>query len=210
MTAPILLTGFQPFGPHDLNPTSLLMERLAGAEGVVAAVLPVEYDACGETFAALLEEHAPAAALSFGLAFRTESVLIERLAWNRDESEQADNAGVVREDAAIVEDGPTAYGTGIPVQLMLRTLAAAGLPVGMSDHAGGFVCNHLFYRARHLIESRGLDLPMAFLHVPPLPEQVAGQSGRTGLPLDRLELGVRVLVDVLRQGLGQGVGGVTA
>jgi len=202
MTAPILLTGFQPFGPHAVNPTSLLMERLAGAEGVVTAVLPVEYDVCGDAFAALVEEHEPAAVLSFGLAFRTESVLIERLAWNRDESEQADTAGVVREDAPIVEDGPTAYGIGIPVPLLLRTLAAAGLPVGLSDHAGGFVCNHLYYRARHVIETRGLDLPMAFLHVPPLPEQVAGQSGRSGLPLERLEVGVRVLVDVLHQGLG--------
>ncbi|HEY0835613.1 MAG TPA: pyrrolidone-carboxylate peptidase [Azospirillum sp.] len=202
MTAPILLTGFQPFGAHGVNPTALLMERLAGTEGVVTAVLPVEYDACGDAFAALVEEHAPAAALCFGLAFRTESVLVERLAWNRDESDQADNAGVVREDAPIVEDGPTAYGTGVPVQLLLRTLAAAGMPVGLSDHAGGFVCNHLYYRARHLIESRGLDLPMAFLHVPPLPEQVAGQPGRSGMPLDRLEVAVQVLVDVLRQGLG--------
>lgn len=202
MTAPILLTGFQPFGDHAVNPTALLMERLAGEPGIVTAVLPVEYDACGAAFAALLEEHQPAAALCFGLAAGSEYIKIERLAWNRDESEQADNAGVVRTDDAIVPDGPTAYGSTLPVPTLVRELAIAGLPVTFSDHAGGFVCNHLFYRARHLIETADLDVPMGFVHLPPLPEQVADQTGRSGLTLDQQERAVRALVGLLRQGLG--------
>lgn len=197
----ILLTGFQPFGEHAVNPTALLMERLAGEEGVATAVLPVEYDACADRFAELVETHAPIAALSFGLAFKTDYILIERLAWNRDESPQADNAGVVREDAPIAADGPAAYGCGLPVPLLLQTLARAGLPVTFSDHAGGFVCNHLYYRARHLIETRGLDIPMAFLHVPPLPEQVAGRAGRRGLEMERVELAARAALSLLRRGL---------
>lgn len=203
MAGPILLTGFRPFDGHEVNPTALLMERLAGDQGVVTAVLPVEYDACGVAFADLVRAHEPVAALCFGLAFKTDYILIERVAWNRDECDKPDNAGVVREDAAIVPDGPTAYGCGIPVPLLLQTLARAGLPVTFSDHAGGFVCNHLFYRARHLIETEGLDLPMAFLHLPPLPEQVAGQAGRTGLTLERMELAARTAVGLLRRGLGE-------
>ncbi len=201
MAPPILLTGFEPFGGRAVNPTALLMERLAGEPGVVTAVLPVAYGACGQRFGELLDQHRPMAALAFGMAQRTDYILIERIAWNRDESETADNAGAVHEDQAIVEDGPTAYGATIPVPLLLRALAGAGLPVSFSDHAGGFVCNHLFYSARHRIETTGLDLPMAFLHVPPLPEQVADQPGRTGLPLERLELAARAAVDLLRRGL---------
>ncbi|WP_029010869.1 pyroglutamyl-peptidase I [Azospirillum halopraeferens] len=207
MGGPILLTGFQPFDGHEANPTALLMERLAGAEGVVTAVLPVEYDTCAAAFDALLEQHDPIAALSFGLSFRTESVLVERLAWNRDESPKADNAGVVREDAEIVPGGPTAYGCGIPVPLLVRTLARAGLPVAISDHAGGFVCNQLYYRARHRIATVGPDVPMAFLHVPPLPDQVAGQAGRSGLAPHRLEEGVRALLGALRRALGEEIAG---
>ncbi|WP_448206461.1 pyroglutamyl-peptidase I family protein [Azospirillum sp. sgz302134] len=203
MTQPILLTGFQPFGDNAVNPTALLMERLAGEPGIVTAVLPVEYDACAEAFAALLEQHQPVAALCFGLAVRTDYIQIERLAWNRDESGQPDNAGVVREDAPIVPDGPTAYGSALPIPMLMRELAIAGLPVTFSDFAGGFVCNHLFYRARHLIETQGLDLPMGFIHLPPLPEQVADQPGRRGLPLDRQELAVRTLVGLLRHGMAE-------
>ncbi|NYZ12977.1 pyrrolidone-carboxylate peptidase [Azospirillum sp. RWY-5-1] len=201
MTAPILLTGFGPFGDNAVNPTMLLMERMAALEGVVTGVLPVEYGTCADAFAALVERHQPAAALCFGLSARTDFILIERIAWNRDESDKPDNAGVVRDDVAIVEDGPTAYGAGVPIPALLQTLARAGLPVSFSDHAGGYVCNHLFYRARHLIETRGLDLPMAFLHVPPLPEQVADQPGRRGLPLDSLVLAARTAVAMLRRGM---------
>lgn len=201
MTPPILLTGFQPFAGDAVNPTALLMDRLAGEPGLVTAVLPVVYTECGERFAALLEEHEPMAALAFGMARRTDFLLIERIAWNRDESEAADNAGVVHEDQPIAQDGPTAYGSSIPVPLLLRALAGAGLPVSFSDHAGGFVCNHLFYAARHRIETSGLDVPMAFIHVPPLPEQVAEEPTRRGMPLDRLVLAANAAVDTIRRAL---------
>lgn len=203
MTPPILLTGFQPFGEHAINPTAALMERLAGSPGVVTAVLPVEYDVCGEAFEALVDRYQPVAAVCFGLSARTDFIQIERIAWNRDESEQPDNAGVVREDTPIAPEGPTCYGSGLPVPKLMQELAFAGLPVTFSDFAGGFVCNHLFFRARHLIETRGLDLPMGFVHMPPLPEQVADQPRRAGLSLDRQELAVRTLVGALHRALAE-------
>lgn len=201
---PVLLTGFEPFGGETVNPTALLMERMAAVEGVVTAVLPVEYVTAAAAFRAAVARHQPMAVLSFGMNGASDFVLVEQIAWNRDECDATDNAGVVHGDDAIVEDGPTAYGTGMPVPFLVRTLAMAGVPVAMSDHAGGFVCNHLFYQARHWIETEGLDLPMAFLHVPPLPEQVADQAGRRGLSLDRLEAGAMALVAALRQALDEG------
>lgn len=200
-TPPILLTGFEPFGGEEVNPSALLVGRLADMEGVVTAVLPVEYDTCAAAFREAVALHQPMAALCFGMAARSDSVLVEQIAWNRDESDKPDNAGVVRESAVIIADGPTAYGTGMPVPFLVRTLAMAGVPVAMGDHAGGFVCNHLFYRTRHWIESEGLDLPMAFIHIPPLPHQVADQPGRGGMAVERVETGVRALVDALRQAL---------
>ena len=109
MTAPILLTGFAPFGtppdgepvpdsdhppadhspidhPWTADPTALLMDRLAGEPGVVTATLPPLYDACGEVFAELLAEHRPLAALGFAYWEESDYIRLERLAWNRDES----------------------------------------------------------------------------------------------------------------------------
>jgi pyroglutamyl-peptidase len=197
VTEPILLTGFQPFGGHGVNPTALLMERLSGMAGIVTAVLPVEYGTCSEAFAALVRRHRPVAAICFGLSADSDAIRIERIAGNRDETARPDNAGVVRDGLAIVEDGPVRYGSTLPVPTLMRALTAAGLPVAASDCAGGYVCNHLFYRARHLIETQALDLPLGFVHMPPLPEQLAGAPGRQGLPLDRQELAARIMVVAL-------------
>lgn len=201
MTAPILITGFRPFGEGMVDPAALLLDRLAGEPGIVTAILPPLYDACGDAFAALLDEHRPMAALCFALSERTDYIQIERIAWNRDESEQADEAGTVRVESVIVPDGPTAYGSTLPVPRVLRELAMAGLPVTFNDFAGGFLGNHLFYRARHAIETAGLDVPMGFFHMPPLPEQVRAIGGRSGLSLERQELAARTLMTMLRQAL---------
>lgn len=197
----ILVTGFAPFGGLEQNPTALLVERLAAVSGVVSAVLPTTYAGAPQRFIELVETHKPIAALCFGLAMRSDSVLIERLAWNRDESDAADNDGAVRNDCPIIDDGPSAYGSSTPVPELFRVLALAGLPVAISDHAGGFVCNHLFYQARHYLDSQGVYLPLAFIHVPPSPEQVADQPSRRGLPLERLEAGALAAIDWLRRGV---------
>ncbi|MBY6265814.1 pyrrolidone-carboxylate peptidase [Azospirillum sp. 412522] len=220
MTAPILLTGFAPFGilpdgapeplpadhqpiehPWTADPTALLMERLAEEPGVVTAILPPLYDACGEAFAELLARHRPLAALGFACLETSDYIRLERLAWNRDESPLADAAGTVREAADIVPDGPTAYGSTLPVPRVMRELSMAGLPVTFGDFSGGFLGNHLFYRARHIIEGADLDVPYGFFHLPPLPERAAMLRRFGGLALDRQELAVRTLVGMLRRAL---------
>ena len=40
--------------------------------------------------------------------------------------------------------------------VMRDRLAAAGLPVRYSNHAGTYLCNHVFYYGLHLIERLGL------------------------------------------------------
>lgn len=220
MTAPILITGFAPFGtppdgevdpsaadhspidhPWMADPTALLMARLAGEPGVVTATLPPLYDACGETFAELLAEHRPLAALGFAYLESSNYIRLERLAWNRDESPLPDAAGTVRDYADIVPDGPTAYGSTLPVPRVIRELSMAGLPVTFGDFPGGFLGNHLFYRARHIIEGADLDLPYGFFHMPPLPERAATLRRFGGLDLERQELAVRTLVGMLRRAL---------
>lgn len=198
---PILVTGFERFGGYDVNPTEAMLEGLAAEPGIVTAVLPVVYATVAERFIALLDEHKPAAVLSFGVSEKTDFIVIERLAWNVDNSATPDNDGEVRQDVPIVEDGPTAYGGTLPVPNLVRELAIAGLPVTFGDHAGGFLCNHLFYRARHHMETVGPALPMAFLHVPPFPHQLGQQMGRQGMTLDRHVLAARTAVAWVRRNL---------
>lgn len=197
----VLVTGFGPFGGQAVNPSGLLAERMAQIPGVVSAVLPVSYAGATAAFIDLVKTRKPIAALCFGLSMRTDSVLIERLAWNRDESDAPDDDGAVREDVEIVAGGRTAYGATVPLPELMRVLAFAGLPTAVSDHAGGYVCNHFYYQAQHHLLTEGVYLPLAFIHVPPLPEQVADQPGRCGLSLDRLYAGAAAAADWLRRGV---------
>jgi pyroglutamyl-peptidase len=196
----VLVTGFERFGSNDLNPTALLMERLAGRDGVTAAVLPVEYHTSVKRFEALLDEHRPDVAIAFGLARSYDQIRLERVALNLDEAAVPDNAGVLRRGLRIVEDGPVGYWSTLPVNRLIAALAEAGLPNAASGHAGGYVCNHLFYGVRHTLERQGWPLPMGFVHVPPLPEQIAGEPGRTGLGLDDLERAAHVILNELAAG----------
>ena len=194
----ILVTGFERFGPNDLNPTALLMDRLAGKGGVTAVVLPVEYHTSVKRFEALLDEHRAEVAVAFGLARSCDQIRLERVALNLDEATMPDNAGVLRCGLRIAEDGPVGYWSTLPVDRLIKALTEAGLPAGPSGHAGGYVCNHLFYGVRHALECRGRPLPMGFVHVPPLPEQVSSEPGRTGLGLDDLERAAHIILNELK------------
>ncbi len=189
----ILVTGFEGFDDHDVNPTAWLAERLAGTPGVEAHVLPVTWEGSVARFAGLVETLRPRAAVSFGLSFGTDRVEVERVALNLDQSDRPDNGGEPRRGAEIVPGGPVGLWSRLPVDDIVEDLAAAGLPAAASAHAGTYVCNHLFFSARW----RWPDLPMGFVHVPPFPGQVADRPGRAGLAPEDLERAARRVVAVV-------------
>ncbi|MBI1208846.1 MAG: pyrrolidone-carboxylate peptidase [Azospirillum sp.] len=192
--SPLLIAGFGRFGPYPVNPAELVVDRLRDLPGVVGAILPVSYQRASDSFAALLDRWQPRAAVVLGLAFDSEYIRFERLARNRDDCLGADADGEVRRDCPAVDGAPAILRTTLPAGRLARTLAAAGFPIAISGNAGGYVCNHLFYRARHLIDQHKLAIPMGLIHIPPLPEMLHGHPGRRGLALDRLDDAVRLIL----------------
>jgi pyroglutamyl-peptidase len=51
---------------------------------------------------------------------------------------------------------------------MSAALDARGIPHVLSENAGGYVCNHTFFRARHEIAESGQEIRCGFVHVPPI------------------------------------------
>jgi pyroglutamyl-peptidase len=70
-------------------------------------------------------------------------------------------------------------------------LRAAGLPASVSQSAGTFVCNHVFYGLMHSLQ-RHAGTRGGFMHLPLLPEQAAHKPGVASLPLATLVAGTRV------------------
>jgi pyroglutamyl-peptidase len=193
----ILVTGFEPFGDHVENPSQAVVEALAGAPGLVTAVLPVTYGAAGSVLIELIESHAPAAVICLGVAGGRSAISLERVALNLNDAKAPDNAGEIRSGSMIEPEGPLAYWSTLPLDAMHEALQTAKIPVDISNHAGAYLCNHVFFCARHHFMRRGEDRPTGFIHLPP----TAHSPDDAGLPLVTMIEAIRLCLIVIDQHL---------
>ena len=147
----ILLTGFNAFGTVRENPSQLVVEAIAsrGWPDLTAAVLPTEFALAGRRIRALIRRHRPELIVCLGVAQGIPAIHLERVALNLDDTEAPDNAGRIHAAKRIVKGGPLAYESTLPIIKMRERLRARGIPAAISNHAGTYVCNHVFYVARH-------------------------------------------------------------
>jgi pyroglutamyl-peptidase len=166
-----LVTGFEPFGGALINPSELLVRALEepANPALVAAVLPVSYRRAALELERLLELHRPELLLLFGLDQSTPHVKLETLAINRDDARVPDSDGDQRAGVPIVVGAPAAHPSTLPLDAMVATAARAGEPVVLSNDAGGYVCNHVFFTAQHLAATRYPNCRSGFVHVPMTP-----------------------------------------
>jgi pyroglutamyl-peptidase len=191
----VLLTGFDPFGGDSLNPSwqavQLLHHKRIAGHKVVAAQLPTVFDASLRELRRLLREHRPALVLGVGQAGGRPAISLERIAINVNDARIPDNAAAQPVDTPVVPDGPAAYFTSLPIKAMLQALQREGIPAEVSQTAGTFVCNHVFYGLmHHLATRRGFRRTRGgFVHVPWLPGQ-----GQPSMATDQLVRGLRVTI----------------
>ena len=193
MTQKILLTGFDAFGGATLNPSWLAARALHGrrilGHTVVAAQLPTVFGASLNALNTLLNKHQPALVICVGQAGGRKAMSLERVAINVNDAPIADNAGAQPVDTPVKPGAPAAYFTSLPIKAMLAALQADGVAAEVSQTAGTFVCNHVFYGLMHtLATQRGLKQTRGgFIHVPWLPEQ-----GTPSMPLEDMVRGLRL------------------
>ncbi|MFC4552920.1 MULTISPECIES: peptidase [Halorussus] len=179
----LLLTGYEPFGDRERNPTAEVARELDGEtvadRDVVGRVLPVEFDRAGGEMRELIEEYDPDAIVATGLAAGRTAVSIERVGVNvADCAGVPDNDGVEPRDERIRPgDGePAAYFSTLPVVEVVESLLGAGIPARISNTAGTHLCNDLLYRTRAHLERESRDVPMGFVHLPLTPEMAAAEA----------------------------------
>ncbi|MBL8700938.1 MAG: pyrrolidone-carboxylate peptidase [Alphaproteobacteria bacterium] len=183
----ILLTGFEPFGGFAKNPSALIVEALDGRRigpaRVVGRILPVDLAGLDEALATAMSGLAPAAVVALGLAASEPVIRLERVALNVADFTTPDNTGAVARNAPLDPAGPDARLSRLPLEAILDDLLAAGIPARLSETAGLYLCNAAMYR---LLDRVPAPTPCGFIHLPPLPEQVAAQlRDRDGRPPER-------------------------
>ena len=196
----ILVTGFEPFGGELINPSWEAVRRLNSHtdDAVIEPLLvPTTYaDSIGTVTAAVDRLH-PAVVVMVGQAGGRAELSIERVAVNCDDAQAPDNAGVLREDSPIVPQGPGAYLATLPVKQIVTRLRGAGFPAAVSNTAGLFVCNHLFYGVLNHIATHNLETQAGFVHVPFLPGQVVDKPATPSMSLETIVAGLDCIVAVL-------------
>ena len=177
----ILLTGFEPFGGSHINPSieacKLLDTKEYNGCQVKVVEIPLRFDEIRPSIIKAVEETKPSAVICTGQAGGATTINLERVAINIADARIAYNCGKKPTDEPIAEDGPVAYFSTLPLRKMQKYLEEAKIPVKVSNSAGTFGCNHIFYEIRHYFESKGLETPAGFIHVPSLPEQAIDKKG---------------------------------
>ena len=191
----VLLTGFAPFGGDRSNPSWEAVRTLEGARirghRVVARCLPVEFGRSLQALRAAIREAKPALVLCVGVAGGRADISIERVAINVDDARIPDNAGASPVDRPVVEDGPAAYFATLPIKAILVALRSAGIPAAVSQTAGTYVCNHVFYGLMHALR-RKPKVRGGFIHVPYAPADAASHPGAPSLPVDLAAEALRI------------------
>lgn len=169
----VLITAFDPFGGDSVNAA----EELIGALPPVykdlvleKRIVPTQFKACQEKISDWLPEGWDMV-LCVGQAAGRTFVTPERTAVNLMDAGKPDNAGFRPDEEPILPGGPAAYFSNLPVKEASRRLWDRGYPVRLSDTAGTYVCNCIFYRLMHEISVRGLSVKGGFIHVPLLTGQ---------------------------------------
>ncbi|GAB3560329.1 pyroglutamyl-peptidase I [Spelaeicoccus albus] len=194
----VLLTGFEPFDGKSVNPSWQAVRMLTGrAEAgdsgrvggdlvggdligpeLIGAELPCEFGTCGDVLADLIDDHRPDVVVCVGEAAGRAELSVERVAINIDDARIPDNAGRQPIDRPVIAGAPAAYFSTLPIKAAAAAVRAAGVPAGISQTAGTFACNHVFYRLMHLIATRNLRLRGGFVHVPSSPDMRAEDAAR--------------------------------
>lgn len=195
----LLLTGFEPFGGEPVNPSwevarALSGERI-GSMQVHAVQLPCVFARAPKALQDALTAYSPQAVLCLGQAEGRSEVTPERVAINIKQARIPDNAGAQPQEESVVPGGPAAYFSGLPLSRLVQHLRDQGIPAAISNSAGTFVCNQVFYWLQHTWASP--DRLSGFVHLPCLPEQAARMAMTPTCPSLPLEVQVRAVRELL-------------
>lgn len=194
----VLVTGIEPFESDPTNPSWDIAQALDGTQVdgavIVARQLPCVFGLANEQLVDAIEATSPTLVFALGLATGRTEISVERVAINVIDARIPDNAGNQPVDTPVVPDGPAAYFSTLPIKAIVQMLREAGVPAGVSQSAGTYNCNHLFYGLMHHIATRAPRVRGGFIHVPTTPELAARHTGRPSLSIDTQIEGIRLAV----------------
>lgn len=194
----VLLTGFEPFGGETINPSQRIVEALAGLEidghRIVGRVMPVAFAPCECLIAQWIDELDPVLVIGLGQAGGRSELSLERIAVNLIDARICDNDGSQPVDVPVMAGEAAGLFASVPLKRILLALHDAGIPAAISQSAGTYVCNQVFFLTASCLAKSDNPGRGGFIHVPWLPEQSVNHPGQPSMALATMIEGVRVAI----------------
>ncbi len=168
----LLITGFEPFGGEEINPSWEAVSRLPNEIGdyiLTKSRIPVVFGEAAQVVLAAAEELLPDVILCIGQAGGRSAITPELVAINLRYAKIPDNKGQQPKDEPINSEGPCAYFSTLPVRQMADAIVASGVAAHASYSAGAYVCNDLLYTLLHRYQNT--QTKVGFVHIPYSTEQ---------------------------------------
>jgi pyroglutamyl-peptidase len=175
-----IVTGFNRFGENLENPSGLTARSLPSELALGHHKLLIEslvlQTCCENGWSSLHQalkkknrkvenKDRRSVLILMGLAATRESLNIERFALNVRDYAIKDNCGH-HYDGEEIMPGPLALATDFPLKELRKNLLAKGFPCTISNNAGTFVCNDLYYKSLSYKQKLGTPDLVLFIHVP--------------------------------------------
>lgn len=183
----VLVTGFDAFGNQNINPTEKIVSALPKSindHTIHTLVLPTVQYTSIELLMKQIKLISPDVILMLGQAGGIKGFHIERVAINLDDFRIADNQNNEPIDTPIYTDGASAYFSTLPIKRIVQELNASGFDASISNSAGTFVCNHVFYGCAYHTHKMNKKMRYGFIHVPF--ETSQANKNQASLPLQTM------------------------
>lgn len=192
----ILITGFDAFNGEKINPSSLILERLADnidSHKIEKLILPTAFYKVQDLIEEKILAYKPDIIISLGQAGGRSEITVERVAINIADASISDNDGKKPIDEKIRLDGENAYFSSLPIKAIVENLRQREIPAAVSNSAGTYVCNFVMYNDLYLAEKYN-DMSAGFIHVPYLPAQVLNKRGVASMSLEEMVKAVEIII----------------
>lgn len=199
----ILVTGFEPFGQDNVNPSSELLKKLPSqilTADVIKLEIPVVRWKALDKIREAIKEYSPDVVLSVGQLAGRSDISIERVAINIDDYQMPDNDGNKPIDEPIIKDAPNAYFMSIPIKAIHKKLIENRMPASISNSMGTYLCNHVAYGVANM-RSEYENIKSGFIHIPILPEQAINKPKTPSMSLETSTRAIELVIEAIVESL---------
>jgi pyroglutamyl-peptidase len=166
-----IISGFEPIWGLKRTPSGDLAKlwdsqqiQVPGVE-VRALVLPQLFRKSTEILISEIKSFKPDAVIMYGATKKNNPIRFERFAINSELSPMGDNSKIPVEERSVVEGGPAAYTSTLPIDYLIDSLSVNNIHAKSSQFAGTHVCNSIMYGVLHYLNSVKNPSIAGFIHL---------------------------------------------